>query len=118
MILKLLYTIVIGAILMSAAAIYRNEYRMRDAEREITRIQEQIAQEQAYRELLKAEWANLTNPARIESLVKYHLPDLKPFRPDQLTTLDGLVSRLPKEKSQAQPAPGDDPIGDMLKVLQ
>ena len=115
MIMKALYALVIGGILMSAAAIYQNEYRIRDAEREMAHLREQIAEEQAVRELLKAEWAHLTNPQRIEGLVGFHLPGLKPFRPDQMTTRDGILARLPKTQATT---PIEDPIGEMLKVLQ
>lgn len=116
MILKITNALLIATILVSAWMIYSLEYRIRAGERRIVQLQAQIAEEEATTKLLAAEWALLTNPARIEKLVEKHLPGLQPLKPQQLTDLAGLDAKLPARGLPAEAA--DDPIAKMLEVLQ
>jgi hypothetical protein len=52
---------------------------------------------------LRAEWATLENPARIQGLVRRHLP-LRPAEATQYDTLDQLPERAAEI---VQPAPED-----------
>ena len=116
MILKIINALLIAAILLSASLIYSLEYRIRADERRIAHIQAQIAEEQATTQLLAAEWARLTNPQRIEQLVARPLPGLAPLKPQQMTDLEGLNAKVPARGPGGVPT--DDPIAQMLEVLQ
>jgi hypothetical protein len=106
--------------LFLAAAVYQLEHRIRASERQIGELNAAMAVERDYMKMLDAEWAGLSSPERIGKLVQLHLPELVPLSPQQLVTLDGLEAGLsagaPRLPGSA-PA-GDDPIGDMLKVLR
>ncbi len=59
---------------------------------------------------LRAEWATLENPARIQGLVRRHLP-LGPTQPAQFDALD----RLPERPLQIVQPPPDDVIASMIE---
>jgi hypothetical protein len=59
---------------------------------------------------LRAEWARLDTPGRIQGLAERHLA-LQPAVPTQFDTFD----RLPDRPPAAAPAPVGDPIGAMLE---
>ena len=66
---------------------------------------------------LRAEWAQLENPARIEALVRRHL-SLQPVEPTQFDSLDDLPVRPPREDAIANMLekvvePGDGPTGSL-----
>jgi hypothetical protein len=60
---------------------------------------------------LRAEWARLDTPGRIQGLADRHLA-LRPIVPTQFDSLDRLPDRPPLV---VQP-PGDDPIGAMINA--
>ena len=59
---------------------------------------------------LRAEWGELDNPGRIETLAKRFL-QLKPVAPTQFDSLDRLPERPPDDARAAN----DDPIGGMIE---
>ena len=62
---------------------------------------------------MRAEWGELSNPARIESLAKRYLP-LKPIAPTQFDSLDQLPDRPPQFIKPDSP----DPIGIIIENLE
>src|SRR5579875_470685 len=93
--MRALNFLVIGALIAAAAAVYKIKF-------DSTLQAEQIAS-------LRAEWARLATPSRIQSLAERHL-HLEPVKPTQF----GDFSDLPERPSRITPPTANDPIGAML----
>ena len=63
--------------------------------------------------VLRAEWARLDAPLRLQGLVERHLP-LKPLNASQYDSLKNLPDRAPALVQPGEP----DPIGAMLQNVQ
>jgi cell division protein FtsL len=116
-VLRILNIVLVLMVLAAAFSLYSLEHETRRGERRIAELKRSISDEQEMIRLLEAEWSNLTRPRRIEQLASQHL-DLAPLSPLQLVKERDLDARLPLAAPSQQPAPGEDPIADMLKVLQ
>jgi hypothetical protein len=68
-----------------------------------------IAREQDAIATLRAEWAKLDNPSRIQDLARRHLA-LKPVDAQQFDALDAL----PERPAEHTPVDEADPIGMMI----
>jgi cell division protein FtsL len=107
----------IVAVLVAGFKIYTLEFRTRAKEREIVRIEKEIAQEKENIRLLDAEWSYLSSPKRIERLAREYLK-LEPVKADQFVELSNLGARLPELPPVDPAATNEDPIGAILKELQ
>lgn len=97
-----------------AYGVYHGGALARAEEARLKRIERQIAQEQAKIKVLKADWALLTKPERLQDLAARHLA-LSPVAAAQFTQLASLPMRgqpiaapvtlqdVPKRAPQAQP---------------
>ena len=59
---------------------------------------------------MRAEWAQLENPARVQGLVRRHLP----LRPPETMQFDAL-DRLPEKPPQIVQPPVEDAIASMIE---
>ena len=100
---------VIGALVLAAAFVYKIKFDSTLQAERVAKLRGEIRRERDAVALLRAEWAKLDTPGRIQALAKRHLP-LKPIEPAQFESLDRLPERPP---TIARPLP-DDPIGAML----
>lgn len=92
--IKFINVLLIIAVLFSAANLYRLEHDTRGLEREIARIERDIEQRKEDHKLLRAEWASLTRPERIEKIAVEKL-GLKPLTSQQIVEASALTSKLP-----------------------
>lgn len=118
MILQFVNALLVAAILVSGFFIYSLEHQIRAGERRISALETAIAQEEEKKHQLNVEWANLSNPQRIERLARTHLPQLQPMKPQQVIPLYALPQRLPEPAATGPVLGAEDPIGDMLKVIE
>jgi hypothetical protein len=112
MMLRLINLAIIGALVFAAAWVYEIKYAStRQAER-VARLKVEIRRERDTIAALRAEWAQLDNPDRIQILARRHLT-LKPIEATQFDTLD----RLPEKPAEII-APGTtDPIGALIETM-
>jgi hypothetical protein len=110
---RILNLVVIGALILAAAYVYRIKFdstvqaeRLAKIRGEVRRARDAIAE-------LRAEWSQLDNPARIEGLAKRYL-QLKPILPTQFDSLDKLPERPPQFFRLDSP----DPIGAAIQKLE
>lgn len=109
-------TLVLG-VLVSAFLLYSLEHSMRGSEREVARIEKAIATEREAKRLLEAEWANLSQPARIERLAREYAK-MRPTEPLQFASQAEFAQRLPERPAPNPAESPDDPLAEMLKDLQ
>ena len=113
MILRVLNFVVIGALVLAAAYVYRIKFDSAVQAERLAKLRGEVRHERDKIAALRAEWGQLDNPARIEALAKRFLK-LKPIAPTQFATLDQLPERSPDYSS----ADSKDPIGSMIENLE
>lgn len=116
MILRVLNFVVIGALILAAAYVYRIKYDSTVQAERLAKIRGEIRRERDAIGALRAKWAELDSPARVEALTKRYLP-LKPIAPTQFDQLDRLPERLPELVPQGSQE-SSDPIGAMIETTE
>jgi hypothetical protein len=111
--MRILHLLVIGALVFAAAYVYRIKMESTErAEREL-RLRAEIREQRDAIALLRAEWAKLDSPPRLQGLAERHLA-LKPLNVSQYDSLKNLPDRPPSLVK-----PGEtDPIGAMLDTIE
>jgi len=105
--MRLLNILVICTLVLAASAVYKIKFDSTLQGARIGKLSNELRRERDAIAALRAEWANLDTPERIQGLADRHLA-LQPIKPTQLDDFDRLPLRTPK-----LPA-GDDAIGAML----
>lgn len=103
---RILNVLAVIALVASAVWVYRIKYEATLHAENVVKLKRQISQEIDAVAVLKAEWAFLARPDRIQALTKQHL-DLKSMTREQNVHLASLPAR---------PAPVDE-IGKKLEAL-
>jgi hypothetical protein len=75
---------------------------------QLSKLRGEIRRERDATAALRAEWAKLVSPARIEDLAQRHLP-MKPAEATQVDNLDNLP-----ERKKPQPLEPFDPIAALI----
>jgi hypothetical protein len=112
MIFRIFNFVVIGALVLAAAYVYRIKFDSTVQAEHLAKLRGEVRRERDRIAALRAEWGELDNPARIEILAKRFL-QLKPIAPTQFDSLDRLPERPPDDARAAN----DDPIGGMIGNL-
>lgn len=110
MIFRVLNIVVIGALILAAAYVYRIKFDSTVQAEHLAKLRGEVRKENDRIAALRAEWGELDNPARIEELVKRFMQQLKPIAPNQFDNLD----RLPERPSDDARAANDDPIAGVI----
>jgi cell division protein FtsL len=104
---------VIAALVAAAAYVYEIKFEATQQAAQLAQYRAEIRRERDAIAALRAEWAKLDSPARIQGLAKRHLP-LQPVASTQIDSLGALPERPPDIV-----APGSgDPIGAMIENLE
>jgi hypothetical protein len=109
MIFRVLNIVVIGALVLAAAYVYRIKFDSTVQAEHLAKLRGEVRKESDRIATLRAEWGQLDNPARIEDLTKRFL-QLKPIAPTQFDSLD----HLPERSSDDARAANDDPIAGVI----
>lgn len=110
MFMRLLNIAVIAGLVLAAAYVYDIKYESTLRAERVVKLRNDIRRERDAIAGLRAEWAQLGNPRRIQSLARRHL-SLKPIEPAQFDSFDHLPERPPLI---VQPG-NEDPIGAKLE---
>ncbi len=108
--MRLLNVLVLALLAFAAAYVYEIKFESTRRAERVAKMRGDVQREREAIAALRAEWAQLENPARIQGLVRRHLP-LRPAEPVQFDTLDNLPQRPPQV---VQPEPGDS-IASMIE---
>jgi len=109
---RLIHLLVIGALVFAAAYVYRIKMESTARTERVLRLQAEIREQRDAIAVLRAEWAKLDAPLRLQGLAERHLP-LKALIATQYDALKNLPERPPSFAK-----PGDaDPIGAMINII-
>jgi hypothetical protein len=100
---------VIVALVLAAADVYKIKFESTRQAQRVAKLRMEIRREHDAIATLRAEWAKLDNPARIQNLTRRHLP-LKPAEGRQIDKLDNL----PERPADLVPVEEPDPIGTVI----
>ncbi len=100
---------VIAALVLAAVDVYNIKFEATRQAQRVAKLRLEIRREHDAIAALRAEWAKLDSPARIEQLARRHLA-LKPIDTQQYDKLDNLPERPPELVPLGEP----DPIGVVI----
>ena len=112
MILRLLHIVVLVALVLAAADVYKIKYESTLEAERVAKLRTELRREQDLIASLRAEWARLDRPDRLQELAQRHLA-LKPLETRQYDTLD----KLPERPAQLVPPGTADPIGALVEIF-
>jgi cell division protein FtsL len=112
--MRFLHFIVVAALVVAAVDVYRIKFESTVQAQRAARLRAEIGRERDAIAALRAQWARLDNPARIQALAQRHLA-LKPIDPTQIDSLDRLPARL---TSPAAPASAHDAVAVILDGIE
>ena len=107
--MRLINICVIVALVLAAADVYKIKFESTRQAQRVAKLRMEIRREHDAIAALRAQWARLDSPARIQGLARRHLA-LKPAEARQIDRLDDLPERPP----DLVPADEPDPIGMMI----
>jgi hypothetical protein len=101
--MRFIHLIVVAALVTAAVDVYKIKFESAVQAERLAKLRVEIRRERDGIAALRAEWAQLDNPARIQALAQRHLT-LKPIDPTQIEPLDHLPERPP---APVAPPPSD-----------
>ena len=113
MIFRVFNFVVIGALILAAAYVYRIKFGSTLQAEHLAKLRTELRKERDHIGSLRAQWGELDNPARIQALANRFL-QLKPIAPTQFDSLDRLPERPPDDAHAAN----NDPIAGMIDNLE
>jgi hypothetical protein len=99
--MRLLHLIVVASLVIAAVHVYKIKFESTLQAERVAKLGVEIRRERDRIAALRAEWAQLDNPIRIQALAQRHLA-LKPIDPAQIESLDHLP-----ERPEPAPTPPD-----------
>ncbi|MEO8321148.1 MAG: hypothetical protein ABJA75_12950 [Bradyrhizobium sp.] len=111
--MRVIHLFVIGMLIFAAAYVYRIKMESTARVERVLRLNAEIREQRDAIATLRAEWAKLDAPLRLQGLADRHL-GLKPLNATQYDTLKNLPERPP---SFAKPGAAD-PIGSMINTIE
>ena len=110
--LRLLNLAVIATLVLAAAWVYEIKYSSTRQAEQVAKLRSEIRRERDAIAALRAEWAQLDNPDRIQILARRHLT----LKPIETTQFDPLNS-LPEKPVDIVPPGTADPIGALIENM-
>jgi cell division protein FtsL len=107
--MRLLNLCVIAALVLAAVDVYNIKFEATRQAQRVAKLRHEITREHDAIAALRAEWAKLDSPTRIQALARRHLT-LKQIDPLQYDRLDNLPERPPELVPSGDP----DPIGAVI----
>ena len=111
--MRIIHFLVVGMLVFAAAYVYRIKMESTSRVERVQRLNAEIREQRDAIAVLRAEWAKLDSPLRLQGLVERHLA-LKPLNANQYNDLKNLPERPPRLVKPGDP----DPIGSMIGTLE
>ena len=111
--MRIIHLLVIGVLVFAAAYVYRIKMESTARTERVLRLHAEVREQRDAIAALRAEWAKLDAPLRLQGLAERHLT-LKPITAIQYDQLKNLPDRPPSFLRKGDP----DPIGAMLGTIE
>ena len=111
--MRIIHLLVIGILVFAAAYVYRIKMESTSRTERVLRLNAEIREQRDAIATLRAEWARLDAPLRLQGLADRHLA-LKPLSAAQYDSLKNLPERPPRLVMPGEP----DPIGAMINTIE
>ena len=111
--MRIIHLLVIGGLVFAAAYVYRIKMESTERTERVLRLHAEIREQRDAIAVLRAEWARLDAPLRLQGLAERHL-QLKPLNATQYDSLKNLPERPPSPVKPGSP----DPIGTMINTIE
>ena len=111
--MRIIHLLVIGALIFAASYVYRIKMDSTARTERVLRLHAEIREQRDAIASLRAEWAKLDAPLRLQGLAERHLP-LKPVNGTQYGSLKNLPDRPARLVRPGEP----DPIGAMINGIE
>jgi hypothetical protein len=112
MVWRLLHVVVLAALVLAAADVYKIKYESTLQAEKVSKLRADVRREQDAIANLRAEWSKLDRPDRLQVLAQRHLT-LKPLEARQFDALE----RLPARPIELVPPGTADPIGALVEIF-
>ena len=112
MVWRLLHVVVLAALVLAAADVYKIKYESTLQAEKVAKLRADVRREQDAIANLRAEWSKLDRPDRLQVLAQRHLT-LEPLEARQFDALD----RLPARPIELVPPGTADPIGALVEIF-
>lgn len=109
--MRIIHLLVVGMLIFAAAYVYRIKMESTSRVERVQRLNAEIREQRDAIAVLRAEWAKLDSPLRLQGLAERHL-GLKPITAQQYDQLKNLPERPPNFTRDP------DPIGSMLDTIE
>jgi hypothetical protein len=109
--MRIIHLFVVGMLIFAAAYVYRIKMESTSRVERVQRLNAEIREQRDAIAVLRAEWARLDAPLRMQGLAERHL-GLKPITAQQYDQLKNLPERPPNFTRDP------DPIGSMLNTIE
>ena len=109
--MRIIHLFVVGMLIFAAAYVYRIKMESTSRVERVQRLNAEIREQRDAIAVLRAEWAKLDSPLRLQGLTERHLR-LKPITAQQYDQLKNLPERPPNFTRDP------DPIGSMLNTIE
>ena len=113
LIMRIIHLLVIGMLVFAASYVYRIKMESTSRTERVLRLNAEIREQRDAIATLRAEWARLDAPLRLQGLADRHL-GLKPLIATQYDQLKNLPDRPPRLVRPGEP----DPIGAMINTIE
>ena len=110
--MRFIHLLVIGMLIFAASYVYRIKMESTSRTERVLRLNAEIREQRDAIAALRAEWAKLDAPLRLQGLADRHLA-LKPLVATQYDSLKNLPERPPSFVKPGDP----DPIGAMIQTI-
>lgn len=110
--MRIIHLLVIGVLVFAAAYVYRIKMESTVRTEKVLRLHADIREQRDAIASLRAEWAKLDGPTRLQGLAERHLK-LQPMAAQQFDNFKNLPDRPPSFARPGTP----DPIGAMLNTI-
>ncbi|MEH2510255.1 hypothetical protein V1291_001609 [Nitrobacteraceae bacterium AZCC 1564] len=110
--MRIVHLFVICALVFAAAYVYRIKMDSTVRTEKVLRLRADIREQRDAIAALRAEWAKLESPARLQGLASRHLT-LQPIQASQYDSFKNLPQRPPSFVKPGDP----DPIGSMIESV-
>ena len=109
--MRIIHLFVVGMLIFAAAYVYRIKMESTSRVERVQRLNAEIREQRDAIAVLRAEWARLDAPLRLQGLAERHLA-LRPITAQQYDQLRNLPERPPNFTRDP------DPIGSMLNIIE